>query len=208
MEQLLLSAELAQSKESMDEHMCLCRLIVLLSPFMLCMCVSACTCAYVCTCCSMLAVNCMAWWCCCSSMSMWRSSRKSFLSSSIQPSSSWGAVGRGDASLDVKIWLHSLTQKVLWSALVSYLDITSGSKSDHARCYHQKPCCYWAQTHYDFLITWISGLATSREIFWLLSLVSSATASSRFWISTPLILRNRRNIERPNLFLNEIVCVV
>ena len=42
------------------------------------------------TCCSAPAVNRMACWCCSSSMSMCRSSRKSFLSSSIQPSSSWG----------------------------------------------------------------------------------------------------------------------
>lgn len=42
------------------------------------------------TCCSTLAVNCMAWWCCSSSMSMCRWSRKSFRSSSIQPSSSCG----------------------------------------------------------------------------------------------------------------------
>lgn len=40
------------------------------------------------TCWSMLAVNCIAWWCCSSNMSMCKSSRKSFLSSSIHPSSS------------------------------------------------------------------------------------------------------------------------
>jgi len=47
---------------------------------------------------------------------------------------------------------------------------------------------YQMHTRTDMLITWISGLATSREIFWLFSLVSSATASSLFWISTPFIL--------------------
>ena len=57
-----------------------------------------------------------------------------------------------------------------------------------------------------FLITWISGLATSREMFWFPSLVSSATASSRFWISTPLILRDGRKYWNAWPFLPRNYC--
>lgn len=188
--------------------MCQCRLIVLLCLFMLCTCVfGVCVCVCVCTCCSMLAVNCMAWWCCCSSMSMWRSSRKSFLSSSIQPSSSWDAVGRRDASLDANIQLQSLRQKnnKKKHLLLNVLHLFVGMKTELTLKDSQylvpyvniwgfnMEYLYWDHTHDDLLITWISGLATSREIFWFPSLVSSATASSRFWISTPLILRDRWN---------------
>lgn len=59
----------------------------------------------------MLAVNCIAWWCCCSNMSMCKSSRKSFLSSSIHPSSSWnwGWRGRGGKA-----------EKIIFSQLASH----------------------------------------------------------------------------------------
>lgn len=43
-------------------------------------------------------------------------------------------------------------------------------------------CCYY---------TWISGLATSKEIFLLSSLERSATASSRFCTSMPLIFKEK-----------------
>lgn len=161
-------------------------------------------CVCVCTCCSMLAVNCMAWWCCCSSMSMWRSSRKSFLSSSIQPSSSWEAAGRRDASLNANIQLQVCPKK----ATSTVESLTVGCWSDnttHFERLHLLQSIWeyfkvWTgntfikkNRHNDPLITCISGLATSREIFWFPSLVSSATASSRFWISTPLILKKSRN---------------
>lgn len=41
--------------------------------------------------------------------------------------------------------------------------------------------------------TWISGLATSKEIFLLSSLERSATASSRFCTSMPLIFKEKNN---------------
>lgn len=64
----------------------------------------------------------------------------------------------------------------------------------------------YVHTHNDILITWISGLATSREMFWFSSLVSNATASSRFRISTPLILKEKEgNIRIPDPF--KIICL-
>lgn len=55
------------------------------------------------------------------------------------------------------------------------------------------------------LLTWISGRATSREMFWLPSLVSRATASSLFWISTPLIFKDKKFyfIQTSSLVLRE-----
>lgn len=93
------------------------------------------------TCWSMLAVNCMAWWCCCSSMSMCSSSRKSFLSSSIHPSSSCTKrqMGRAVNLSLIRVGTFVLNfhrfQKCVQSCLFVWIRVFNAFRTRQSLCY-------------------------------------------------------------------------